>query len=582
MHTWNRCIFVLFAVFSNNCKWHFVWQLWRKLQRDGCCHSSWRLCIKLSFRLDKDSNSHFAKPEEKITLVDTVEYEGLKKGQSYKLIGTLMDQESGKPIEIDGKPVTAETTFKPKKSSGSAKVTFTFNASSLKGKTIVVFEELYQEDLKLAVHADITDQDQTIYFPEIGTTAKDKETDMNLSQADKEVTLVDTVAYKNLLPGEEYVMTGTLMDKESGKPVEIDKKEVTAETTFTPKESSGTVDVIFSFDGTSLAGKTVVVFESATYDGKEFATHADLEDNGQTIYFPEIATTAKDRADGDHFAKTDKEITIVDTVKYSNLIPGKEYALTGTLMDKETKEPLQADGKPITATTTFTPEDASGSIELTFTFDGSILSGKTIVVFESLTYQEKEITVHADIEDHEQSIYFPGIGTTAKDKADGDQEAVATKEVTIIDTVSYKNLIPDTPYKLVGTLMDKTTQKEVLIDGKPVTAETEFTPKDSNSSVEVIFTFDGSTLAGHDVVVFEKLFSLEGETALEIASHEDLDDKGQTIKLTEVPKDTPEPSKPVKTGDETTILPYLLLAGAALLFAAGFGILYIRKRKKDK
>ena len=532
--------------------------------------------------LDKDSNSHFAKPEEKITLVDTVEYEGLKKGQSYKLIGTLMDQESGKPIEIDGKPVTAETTFKPKKSSGSAKVTFTFNASSLKGKTIVVFEELYQEDLKLAVHADITDQDQTIYFPEIGTTAKDKETDMNLSQADKEVTLVDTVAYKNLLPGEEYVMTGTLMDKETGKPVEIDKKEVTAETTFTPKESSGTVDVIFSFDGTSLAGKTVVVFESATYDGKEFATHADLEDNGQTIYFPEIATTAKDKADGDHFTKTDKEITIVDTVKYSNLIPGKEYALTGILMDKETKEPLQADGKPITATTTFTPEDASGSIELTFTFDGSILSGKTIVVFESLTYQEKEIAVHADIEDHEQSIYFPGIGTTAKDKADGDQEAVATKEVTIIDTISYQNLIPDTPYKLVGTLMDKTTQKEVMIDGKPVTAETEFTPKDSNGSVEVIFTFDGSTLAGHDVVVFEKLFSLEGETALEIASHEDLDDKGQTIKLTEAPKDTPEPSKPVKTGDETTVLPYLLLAGAALLFAAGFGILYIRKRKKDK
>ena len=75
--------------------------------------------------LDKDSNSHFAKPEEKITLVDTVEYEGLKKGQSYKLIGTLMDQESGKPIEIDGKPVTAETTLQTKKTlTGSAKVTF--------------------------------------------------------------------------------------------------------------------------------------------------------------------------------------------------------------------------------------------------------------------------------------------------------------------------------------------------------------------------------------------------------------------------------------------------------------------------
>ena len=39
---------------------------------------------------------------------------------------------------------------------------------------------------------------------------------------------------------------------------------------------------------------------------------------------------------------------------------------------------------------------------------------------------------------------------------------------------------------------------------------------------------------------------------------------------------------PASVSDETTILPYLLLAGAALLFAAGFGILYIRKRKKDK
>ena len=64
MHTWNRCIFVLFAVFSNNCKWHFVWQLWRKLQRDGCCHSSWRLCIKLSFRLAEGLAAHRMRQRE--------------------------------------------------------------------------------------------------------------------------------------------------------------------------------------------------------------------------------------------------------------------------------------------------------------------------------------------------------------------------------------------------------------------------------------------------------------------------------------------------------------------------------------
>ena len=53
---------------------------------------------------------------------------------------------------------------------------------------------------KLAVHTDIQDEDQTIYFPEIGTTAKDADTQESIAHADEEVTLVDTVAYKNLVP----------------------------------------------------------------------------------------------------------------------------------------------------------------------------------------------------------------------------------------------------------------------------------------------------------------------------------------------------------------------------------------------
>ena len=66
----------------------------------------------------------------------------------------------------------SETEFTAKKSSGSVKVTFTFDTTSLKGKTTVVFEELYQDEMQLAVHTDINDEDQTIYFPEIKTTAE--------------------------------------------------------------------------------------------------------------------------------------------------------------------------------------------------------------------------------------------------------------------------------------------------------------------------------------------------------------------------------------------------------------------------
>lgn len=535
--------------------------------------------------VDKDTKSHFSKPKKKVTLVDTVEYEGLKRGKEYKVIGTLMDKESGEVLLIDEKPVTSETTFTAKKTSGSVKVTFTFNGVSLKNKTIVVFEELYQGETKLAVHADITDTDQTIYFPEIGTTARDADTQENLSNADAEVTLIDTVSYSNLLPGQEYELTGTLMDKETGKAVTADGKEITAKTTFTPEESNGSAEVTFTFDGTALQGKTTVIFESLAYDGKEIAVHADITDKRQTIYFPEISTTATDAETGTHVSRPQKEITLTDTVSFKNLQPGKEYKVAGVLMDKETEKELLVDDKSITAETVFTPEEPEGTVELTFTFNGSALTGKTLVAFETVTYKEKEVAVHADINDKAQTIYFPEIGTSAKDGDDGDQEALADSEVTIIDTVTYHNLVAGETYKVSGILMDKETGKAIEAGGKQVTAEAEFKAEASDGSVEVIFTFDGTALDGHDVVVFEKLYLSAKDKDIEIASHQDIEDEGQTVKLTEVPKEppkeTPSVSSPVKTGDDTNIHLYLGIAGAALAVAVVLSILYYKKRKKD-
>ena len=248
--------------------------------------------------LDAETGTHMSQPAKEVTIEDVVEYEGLKKGQKYKLTGTLMDKKTGEPILVDEKPVISETEFTAKKSSGSVKVTFTFDATSLKGKTTVVFEELYQDEMQLAVHTDINDENQTIYFPEIKTTAKDADTNSNISCAKEEITLVDTVSFKGLVPNQKYEVTGTLIDKETKKPVEADGKPVTAKASFKPKESAGTVDVTFTFDASSLKGKTVVVFESLAYKDKEVAVHTDIADEGQTIYFPEIKTTATDAASG--------------------------------------------------------------------------------------------------------------------------------------------------------------------------------------------------------------------------------------------------------------------------------------------
>ncbi|GFI51396.1 hypothetical protein IMSAGC020_02608 [Lachnospiraceae bacterium] len=533
--------------------------------------------------LDKETGTHMSKPEKEVTLIDTVEYSGLKKGQKYKVIGALMDAETGEAILIDEKPVIAETEFSAKKSSGKVEVAFTFDATSLEGKTTVIFEELQQDGQKLAVHADLKDTDQQVSFPEIGTKAKDSDTEENISSADEKVKLTDTIFFKGLVPDLEYVATGKLMDVETEEPLLDGEEPITAQTTFTPKESEGTVDVVFEFDGSSLKGKNTGIYESITQEEKEVGMHADPDFKDQQMFFPEIGTKALCPETGSQMAVPKKELTITDTVSY-HLVPGKEYKLTGTLMDKETGEPLLVDKKQVTSELTFTPEEEEGSVELSFPLDASALKGKTIVAFESVSYQEKEIAVHADIKSAPQSIYFPEIGTTAKDGKDGDQEVFAEKETQIIDTVAYKGLIAGESYRLVGTLMNKETGKEVLIDGKPVTAETTFKPEKPEGTVDVTFTFDAEALKGHDVVVFEKLYVTvkeeDKEKEIELTNHEDIQAESQTVKLTEVPT---EPEKPVdtpdapKTGDTTNLwIPVAVLVAAL----AGIVAVIIRIRRK--
>lgn len=126
-----------------------------------------------------------------------------------------------------------------------------------------------------------------------------------------------------------------------------------------------------------------------------------------TDYAIEIETTAKDSETGGHFAKADEKVTIVDTVKYTGLYKNKEYVMKGTLMDKETgKSLLDKEGKEITAEQKFTAKSDNGTVEMSFTFDASLMQGKTTVVFESVFYNDLEVAVHSDIEDEGQTVTF--------------------------------------------------------------------------------------------------------------------------------------------------------------------------------
>ena len=118
---------------------------------------------------------------------------------------------------------------------------------------------------------------------------------------------------------------------------------------------------------------------------------------------PELKTTAA--IDGKKEFTVNGDVTIDDVVSYKHLVPGKEYTVKGILMDKATGKPFLVDGKEITSEVTFTAEKANSEVTVSFTFDGSIITKDTdAVVFESLYYDGVEITVHADIEDENQTV----------------------------------------------------------------------------------------------------------------------------------------------------------------------------------
>ena len=278
-------------------------------------------------------------PLDKVTLTDTVSYTGLVPGKEYKVTGVLMDKETGEKLLVDSKEIAAETVFVPETKNGSVDVTFIFDATGLHGKEIVVFEDLYRENVLLATHADISDEGQTVRIrnPKIHTTATaDGKKEIT---ADK-ITITDVVSYKDLTPGKEYKLTGVLMNKATNDKLLIDGKEITAEATFTPKATTGEVEMTFTFDARELTAETeVVVFEKLYRDGIEIAVHADIEDEGQTVKILPLhgsIMTTKVNADDPTDKISGATFGVYSDADGDGIFNAKTDKLVGTLQEGDT------------------------------------------------------------------------------------------------------------------------------------------------------------------------------------------------------------------------------------------------------
>lgn len=294
-----------------------------------------------------------------------------------------------------------------------------------------------------------------------------------------------------------------------------------------------------------------------TYNGNELST-VDIEGDGGVTKLPiivnddiTISTTAVDSTTNSHSAFTSTSTTIKDTVTYKGLRVGKTYTLTGILMDKDANSELLINGSRITATKTFKPTKANGSVVVSFTFNSSGLSNKSVVVFETLSLGEEVIAEHKDINDAQQTVSFTtaGLATKAVDKATNSNKTHTASKTTIVDTITYTGLNVAGTYYINTQLIDKTTNKPITgltsdMNGTSVvgtngdTLISPFTPNATtgNGSVDVEINFDSTGFDGKSVVVYQRVYrgtlqEVKDGTAIEAAKHEDINDAGQTIEF---------------------------------------------------
>ncbi len=379
---------------------------------------------------------------------------------------------------------------------------------------------------------------------------------------------------------------GLKIDRETGENIagalfglfSTDETEFTEKTAILTSESNE--EGIFTFENVPY-GEYIIreLMPAEGYLPNEENYQAMVSEDEEVIEItvendkiPELGTTAS--IDGKKEVGATEVVTLEDVVEYKHLVPGKEYTVKGVLMDKATGEPLLIDEKEIRSETTFTPDEPSGSVTVEFTFDARYINEETnIVVFESLYSEDKGLATHADIEDVDQTVTvkIPKIGTKAN--IDGKKEFTANGDITIDDIVSYKNLTAGKEYTISGVLMDKSTGKAFLVDGKEVSSEVTFTPETADGEVTVSFTFDGSAITKDtEIVVFETLY----RDKTEIAVHADIDDKDQTVTI----HPQPEPEKP-QTGDNSNLGFWIGLGAVALGGLVSVVIIKLKKKDED-
>lgn len=367
----------------------------------------------------------------------------------------------------------------------------------------------------------------------------------------------------------------------------------------------GMNDEILSVQFGIYADEDITAADETVIPKDALITYGNCDENGDLTFNCDLPIGfkwyAKEIATDSHYILSDTRYTFdteykgqnVETIKIdlnsgqkieNNLIYG---TIKGLKIDRETEKTIEGTlfGLFKSDTTEYTKDNAILTAESDengiFIFDNIPFGNYVIKELKPAeNYLPSDDIHHITVSENEQLIEItavndriPELKTTAT--IDGEKEVTAKGEITIDDVVKYKHLVLGKEYKIVGTLIDKATDKPFEIDGKLITSEVIFTPEKSNGKVTVSFTFDASAIKETtELVVFETVY----RDNVEIAVHADIDDEGQTVKI-----NVPAPEKPStpKTGDERN---YDFWIGLGCIAVGGIvaGVILKIKSKKDE
>ena len=568
--------------------------------------------------LDIEAKAHISgdkviDPSENVKAI--VSYGNLELGETYRIEMRLYD-ESG--ALIDGQ--TKSETFVARHVEGTVETDFEgLDVVKYNGQRLTVYSDIYrvyndtanrETEVKLITKGDADSMDWTITnkepgknqvdvkVPTIKTVLADQYGDKTVD-FDVNVKLVDTITYKDLIPGVKYRSVLTLVNKDGTVLCADNGKEITATLEFTSNATEMEIKIPVEFLATKVVGMDIVAYNDLYRMSKQsinlVASEHDLESVDQTISAEgeaskiTISTVAIDPTSQSHTIPAISAAQAKDTVTITGLEPKTKYTYVTEIADAETGRVIPQ----ITAIETAVNSDENG--EARFTVDlqvnAKIFIGKRIVVYGTLYDANKRevLAEHKDKNNANQTLIVPSLDTIATLEDGTTKTAPIDDDVIIQDLVTYTGLNPGQTYTLVSevVMQDGTGQSLAKVTK-------EFTPDATNGKIVVKFTVDTTKLEGKQVVVTQLI--KDTYTSDEIITHNDLDDADQTItvKKTEEPTDDPDPEDPTNPKDpdnpgpgkniqtgvaENSLLFFILALVSALVAACGVGYMIYDKKK---